>query len=406
MPSQGDWALVQYAMGRPAIHHSCLLVAQRPGSLPHTWYIATPDGDVYEEDLIVSAAIRRVDFLPCHRSYPADIIWGFGASVHEFALFPNLDERTGFTVQAFEDMGILPDGDQLLWQPRIVAEPPRASEFPTILAEAAAAFGPPVVGSGRLAALVVALGGPDVPAAGNASTALGAPVGLPEAARPMGGGPLAPELAQAVSPPGNDNRLLPIDHDAPGALFRTFRDGTSLLSEHILPDWPITGPRTTLWLCRFFVQNSGTPLAWFSKFRADGKLSYLDEGIEEIERSCRQIQTQVCYDQLNISDLASCEILSRSIQFTAYRYLERVTSGREDSFGRGLMHGTQFGEVNLPVCPLLHDYMSTELQKKNAIDTERRQAQEARINSPMPRGRSRSGRRRGGKGEPEAPAQR
>eukprot|EP00973_Karenia_brevis_P004691 643830-Karenia_brevis.AAC.1 len=42
------------------------------------------------------------------------------------------------------------------------------------------------------------------------------------------------------------------------------------------------------------------------------------------------------------------------------------------------MYGTQYGEGNLPISPVLREYMGIELGKRNAIEKERRKALELR----------------------------
>ena len=102
-------------------------------------------------------------------------------------------------------------------------------------------------------------------------------------------------------------------YDARGVRHRDFREAVNLLVEHQWPDWKVVGPRTCLWLCQFFIALALTPLSWFTKFRSDAGITFMDEGVEELERNCRMLETALVYDQINVADLASFEHLARSI---------------------------------------------------------------------------------------------
>lgn len=96
-----------------------------------------------------------------------------------------------------------------------------------------------------------------------------------------GPGPNASAPAPTVGGPAvsTDHRVLTIGFDTQGKRHRNSREATRLLFESPMPDWWLTGPRTTLWLCKFWVDNQGDPMAWFAHFMSTGKLSLKDGGI-------------------------------------------------------------------------------------------------------------------------------
>ena len=84
-------------------------------------------------------------------------------------------------------------------------------------------------------------------------------------------------------------------------------------------------------------------------------------------------------------------------------YMDRFEGNRDDSFERGVLFGTGVGEGSLPICPKLKQYMVAELQRKNAVDKEKRKAQEQRAllaaeRKANPGGGGKRGGGRGGNG--------
>eukprot|EP00973_Karenia_brevis_P016935 2321986-Karenia_brevis.AAC.1 len=61
-------------------------------------------------------------------------------------------------------------------------------------------------------------------------------------------------------------------------------------------------------------QNGLTLLGHHAKWRADTKLQSSDPNVRQHESWCRVLQLRMCYDQLDVSNLASAELISRQIQ--------------------------------------------------------------------------------------------
>eukprot|EP00959_Pyramimonas_sp_CCMP1952_P233178 4872942-Pyramimonas_sp.AAC.1 len=85
----------------------------------------------------------------------------------------------------------------------------------------------------------------------------------------MAPGAAAPTVAAF---PTVDIRVQPIQQDVSGARFREFRLAVEGMVETPVNDFPVRGPRTTLWLCRFMVANGQTPLGRHARWKADAKL--------------------------------------------------------------------------------------------------------------------------------------
>ena len=422
----GDFAVVRYAVPGPVVYHVRLLVTLAQGGGASSWHVVTPDGDEYVEDLIVNPDINYVGLCSHWSGYPVGVP---PANVYDFAAPPSRAIFLGYIANAFVTMGVDPT-------PADLAATPRTA--PPVPVPAAPAVGGGVAGG--VGALAVALG---LPPAAPAAGVLGAPplpgpaappaaaaAGVAAAPGPPGvlgapppvaaGGPaaavipvvppalgyaapaaLAPAPAAPIAP-AIDVRVTVPAYDMLGKRHRECRDCLHLLFESPFPDWPIPGPRTVLWVVSFMVHLAGSPVGWFTKFKSDMGLTFTDDGIEELERLCKQLQTWIVYDQYNVCNSAAAEMVSRSIQVICGSYSERLQTGREDYFERGVLYGTEGMDGLLPLCPALKDHLAAELQKRNSIEKEKRRAQELRIASNANRGGGRNRRGRG-RGKDDAP---
>ena len=180
---------------------------------------------------------------------------------------------------------------------------------------------------------------------------------------------------------GDDARIMPVRISAQGERHRDFRSATDLLSENEWKDWPVRSPRTLGWVCRFIVENGGTPMGRHTKWKSDAKLG-TEPGVAEHESACKLLQTLLCYDQLDAGNLAAGELIARQIQMVEEKYKERLqgsssSSGhpQSDSF---LYMGTSLTRGTVCICPALMEFVSGELQKETSILKERRKAREER----------------------------
>ena len=175
-----------------------------------------------------------------------------------------------------------------------------------------------------------------------------------------------------------------------------FRDAVGQMQESALPDFPVQGPRTTLWVCRFLVENGGSPMARHSRWRSEGQLLASEGGVGEHERCCRLLEQMACWDQLNLPDLASAELVARSLQMQEERHRDRLLSAEDgDSH---LFYGTSAVRGNLCVCPALQAHVSAELAKEVAVAKERRKAREERVAARAPRAKAKGGNGKGDAG--------
>eukprot|EP00959_Pyramimonas_sp_CCMP1952_P069550 1451707-Pyramimonas_sp.AAC.1 len=68
----------------------------------------------------------------------------------------------------------------------------------------------------------------------------------------------------------------------------------------------------------------GTPTGRHSRWLSETRLQGHEPGVDEHERACRTLERMVIYDQLNVANLASGEMLARTVQLQEERYRDRV----------------------------------------------------------------------------------
>ena len=396
LPGAGDFVLVQYGIEGPRELHERLLLSDVLED-QRSYAVATPHGDEYDEDLTgADGMISNVWATLVQGLLP------FGvreAEIVRFTALPARLELLDMAARAARRHGV-PAPRALV--PNLGGHPepavPAAHRVP--LADAAPGGPRPPAGprAGARDAGGAERGGEDGHLRPGPPRGDGArPAGAADLPGGGGGGGLQALAAALAGPqeeaggpgagdPEGDARTVAVCFDEAGQRFREYREGVRRCSEETWGDWPIRGPRTVVWLLRFFRDNGGSPVAYFSKFKAEGKLNATDPGIDEMERACRCLETMICYDQLNAGNIACAELLARSIQMVAEKYRERFVGDKEGSEERHLLMGTHAVRGNLPICPLLSDWLSDELRKEAAVMKERRKAREERqlLKPPKP----------------------
>ncbi|CAK0908097.1 unnamed protein product, partial [Prorocentrum cordatum] len=401
---EGDFVLVEY-VGYANVWHERLVVLAPDGS--GLACALTPDDDSYEEDLFAAAEVRR--WLRCEggrmgacppaaagmhvhgfRGVPAPArvaqVLAAGAARMGVALgggdavMPNLVGAAGGARPRPGAAGIAPAGGAAaaalaaggVGPPAgmLVAAPPAAP---------AAGIGGPAVAAG-VAGLAAALaGGPAAPVAGAPALAGPPP---PLVAAPAAAGPAAAAgglgAAAAAAAPA-DARIQPVTHDLQGQRHADYRSAVMNMTEGAFPDWPVRGPRTALWVLKFMEAHGGTSLVRHSRWLSETRLQGHEPGVDEHERACRTLERMVIYDQLNVANLASGEMLARSVQLQEERYRDRVAPAADSgSLDARVLLGTDQLRGNACVAPMLQDHIKDELTKMNAYRKEQRKAREER----------------------------
>lgn len=88
-----------------------------------------------------------------------------------------------------------------------------------------------------------------------------------------------------IREPELDARVLAVTRSSEGGRHRSFRDGVAALAESVWEGWPVTGPRTTLWCCRFILETDDHPMARHTRWRRGAGLLATDAGVADHENA-------------------------------------------------------------------------------------------------------------------------
>ena len=176
--------------------------------------------------------------------------------------------------------------------------------------------------------------------------------------------------------------MLAVVRDPSGVRARPFREAITLLAETSWDGWPISGPRTLLWCCRFIAQHSLHPMAHHTRWLQMSGVQASDSGAQEHEQAMRVLEYAVCFDQLQASELACLEIVARRAQMVELRHREKILGSGAIDDDAFLYMGTGRTRGLLMVCPALEEYVAAELAKETAAAKERRKLREERGQKP------------------------
>ena len=339
----GTEVYVRYNVGGRIEHHGRLIVAH---AYARRYVILTPDDNFYLEDYdstnpdLIAVVEAGADGWP-----PADIADAADTYIHDFpppATWARLTAEGSMMAQrACHRAGAVADDDGpaaggALRAP--AAPHPQHDQAAALLAALntvpaqANAGGAPAGPVGGLAALAQRLGvavPPEgEPAVAPAPAAAGAPPGLAARAEleAVLNGP-APTSGTPSSTPASastgDARTMPVRFEE-GRRYREYRDAVGQCSQAAFDDFVVKGPRTCLWVVKHMMESGGTPVGHHQRWRVNCKLQVHDSGVAEHETYCKVLQTMLTYDQLDVSNLASAEVIARQIQLIEERYENKL----------------------------------------------------------------------------------
>jgi hypothetical protein len=134
-------------------------------------------------------------------------------------------------------------------------------------------------------------------------------------------------------------------------------------------------------MARFIQDHEASPKAQFQRWKRDSGLDGSELGVGDYEFIMRVFEVAVCYDNLNVSELASFELLARRVQLAAWRHRDRlvvrnaVDDLADDEY---LYMGASETKGSVMVCPALSEHIGQALHKEAQISKERRKILEAR----------------------------
>ncbi|CAK0867603.1 unnamed protein product [Prorocentrum cordatum] len=409
----GSFHVLRYRVGGIPLWHERLLLGVNGG----LGYILTPDFDDYDEPIAVGPDVRAVLQLAGQGDTPPALA---GVAVHRFRRLPTASELWAAVARSVA-AGYPRPPDPLplaLAAGNVVGVPP--GPFPLEDPAAAAALPPaalPPPPGGEGAALPAGAAAPLAipPAAAAAAAApLGVTPGVAALAAALGAAPPGPagalplvpapalEAAPAAAAPGapapvGDFRVLPRLLSPRGERERRFGETVNALSETPVQGWPVQGPRTLLWCLSFMSTMAGTPTARHQRWLTSTALPDEDEHAKLHETLCRVLDLAVVYDQLQIAEMTSFEIIARQLQLLEERVHETrspppsgaapkakaaarggASAGTSSSPETSYFLGAGVSKANLCISPKLLEYIADQMRAEAAISKERRKAREER----------------------------
>ena len=342
----GDRILVFYE--GDTLWHSRYLLACVERS---QWIIVTPDGDIYAEE--VSSA---------NSDWSAWRSWPVGGGM-PLGVDPNMVHQFRPEPDAGALQQLIAEGEQHAQQERVRLGIP-APAAPAAPAQAALAGG----GGGHqgqhggravpdLVPMAVDQGGHGL----LVGAGLGDLVGVADAASPA-----------------EDARTLTISRDMDGNRFKDFRSAVQESKPVEFKDWPVSGPRTTKHVILQMIEHGGSALGHHQSWRVACKFQPTDGPAIEHESWCRVLHTLMCYDQVDVCNLAGVELVVRAIQRIEEKHKFKMMAADEtgeNSLFMGASGGSRTGTV---ISPKLTEWIGGELQKEALITKERRKAREER----------------------------
>jgi hypothetical protein len=158
------------------------------------------------------------------------------------------------------------------------------------------------------------------------------------------------------------------------------------MKETAWSDWPLSGPRTTLWVLTYVAEHFTTPESRHTRFMADGKLTYQDAGAQAHQIVMKLLYLGAVVDQLDLPQLTWAELCCRHGQMVELKHRDRFLPKRDnkshnvnDPFDDAHLYlGLSGTRGMLCVSPELEKFVGKQLSDEYMAIKERRKALEAR----------------------------
>ena len=395
--NSGDLVAVNYGEVPPAggLWHVRLLLFHVTGNW---WVIATPDLDVYEEELFAGNP-DFVNFMylgaglgaPLPAGINAAHVHGFGPlTAIEYQQFMTQGRVVGLGLQAV--LGVAPP-----------PSPPIAGGGPVGAALAVPVPPPPLpiialpwlaldTESGYSRGDVVVVAGAPLPLG---TLQLGDKILVPIA----GGSPVACKQCGIVDQArlsNDDLRTFPVFFNSQGLRRRTFANAALLQSREVLPggDLQLLGPPTAMELIGELHSRGFTFSTDSEHWIRTEDIPKSDRSLFELEVLDKVLEALATVDQPNLPNLKGAELLLRRRQ--VIREAHRLSASSPDYSMADIMMGW---ERKSGVAMTLRRYVADEMKDQAAILKESRKArEELSAKRGDPTGRGRGARGRGGRG--------
>ena len=127
----------------------------------------------------------------------------------------------------------------------------------------------------------------------------------------------------------DDARTLWVEYDSQGERYRDWRRVVQDSSSSIFSDWPHQGPQSTLHMLKHCLKHGGEPRSWMQLWMKKHNVAEHDRTAHELRALIEIIYLGGSYDQLNLPSLASFEAASRRVQTIVEAFASGSAAGPE-----------------------------------------------------------------------------
>ncbi len=139
---------------------------------------------------------------------------------------------------------------------------------------------------------------------------------------------------------------------------------------------PSRAPRTTKWLCGSIVRSAPSPVSRHHRWLRDAEIPATDRSRWEHQVLSEILEKAVEYDALQVSNLASFEVLSRRVQHIEQAHIDCPTA--PDYAGGEFFMGSCERKGGALVAPNLALHVAGKFRDDASIQKEQRKAREVR----------------------------
>ena len=186
---------------------------------------------------------------------------------------------------------------------------------------------------------------------------------------------------------GEDARTLEVKYGFNGERHRSFRESVKELQQTEFEDFPLE-PRTALDYMRAISQIAESATAQHHMWLNSSGVPPGDRSVHEDQLLARVLDAALCYDSLNVCNLACVELICRRRQLIADAHAS--SPGQPSYLGAEHYLGDTYKAGGGIVVPALTDYVSRKMQAQSQILKEKRKLAEVTGG-------------KGGKGKPSSP---
>ena len=183
----------------------------------------------------------------------------------------------------------------------------------------------------------------------------------------------------------DDARTLAVERNSAGERFRPFSSVAENSSQIDFSDWPLDGPRTAAWLTREIGRTGMGPAARQEQWKHENRLQDDDHHCQVHELLSELLELFGCVDQLDMTNLAGLESLSRHFQFLEFEVKKKMDAKKPSHDNSEYYLGRPRRTGGALVSPELMKWVAEKASKDSAVLKEQRKAAEERALARNPK---------------------